>query len=112
MSNLKKIKRKPVFVDIGDNVQRELKFTLNSFAELEEKYGTIQEALDKMESGSISAVRHLLWVGLTSNDDKLTEKQLGNMLTVEDLNDLVIKMNEVMALDLPGNNGATSAGPN
>lgn len=100
MSNVNKVKRAPVYITIGGE-QKQLKYTLNSFAEMEERYGTIDDAMKAMEKGSIKAVRFMLWAGLCHDDDSLTEREVGSKLEVQDLEELAAKMNEVMTSDLP-----------
>lgn len=105
--NVDKVKREPVYVELDK--KRELKFTLNSFAEMEDKFGSVDLALEKMEKGSIKAVRFMLWAGLIHEDDELTEKQVGNMIELQDLQELSDKMNKVMTNDLPAEEQKKSA---
>lgn len=43
---------------------RTLLFDLNAFAELEDKFGSLDQAFQKMQQGSVKATRTLLWAGL------------------------------------------------
>jgi hypothetical protein len=99
MANVNQVKRNPVYVDLDK--QRQLKYTLNSFAEMEDRYGSVDDALKAVEKGKIKAVRFMLWTGLIHEDENLTEKQVGAMIEVQDLDSLSAKMNETMAGDLP-----------
>jgi hypothetical protein len=99
MANVNKVKREPVMVMLDK--ERQLKFTLNSFSEMEERYGSIDDAVAAMEKGSIKAIRFMLWCGLTSDDETLTEKQVGGMIELQDLEELAQKMNQVMGMDMP-----------
>lgn len=101
MANIKKLRREPVIVDIGDGVERRLRYTLNSFALIEEKYGTIDKAMEALKSGSIAAVRFALWAGLVHEDENLSEHYVGNQIDLSDLEDLAEKMNKAMMGDLP-----------
>jgi hypothetical protein len=101
MANIKKLKREPVVVDIGDGVERKLRYTLNSFALIEEKYGTIDKAMEALQSGSVAAVRFALWVGLVHEDENLSEHYVGSQIDLSDLEDLAEKMNKAMMGDLP-----------
>ena len=101
MANIKKLKREPVVVDIGDGIERKLRYTLNSFALIEEKYGTIDKAMEALKSGSIAAVRFALWVGLIHEDENLSEHYVGNQIDLSDLEYLAEKMNKAMIGDLP-----------
>jgi len=97
--NVNKVKREPVEVEL-DKI-RHLKYTLNSFAEMEDKYGSVDVALKAMEKGSIKAVRFMLWIGLIHEDPTLTELEVGAMIEPQDLEELAKKMNQTMGADLP-----------
>ncbi len=101
MANIKKLKREPIVIDIGDGVERTLRYTLNSFALIEEKYGTIDKAMEVLNSGSIAAIRFVLWAGLVHEDENLSEHYVGNQIDLSDLEDLAEKMNKAMMGDLP-----------
>ena len=101
MANIKKLRREPVIVDIGDGVERKLRYTLNSFALIEEKYGTIDKAMEALKSGSIAAIRFVLWAGLIHEDENLSEHYVGSQIDLSDLEDLAEKMNKAMMGDLP-----------
>ena len=101
MANIKKLKREPIVIDIGDGVERKLRYTLNSFALIEEKYGTIDKAMEILKSGSIAAVRFALWAGLIHEDENLSEHYVGSQIDLSDLEDLAEKMNKAMMGDLP-----------
>ena len=101
MANIKKLRREPVVVDIGDGIERRLRYTLNAFALIEEKYGTIDKAMEVLEAGSIAAVRFVLWAGLVHEDENLSEHYVGNQIDLSDLEALAEKMNKAMMGDLP-----------
>jgi hypothetical protein len=101
MANIKKLRREPIVIDIGDGVERTLRYTLNSFALIEEKYGTIDKAMEALQSGSVAAVRFALWAGLIHEDENLSEHYVGNQIDLSDLEDLAEKMNKAMMGDLP-----------
>jgi hypothetical protein len=101
MANIKKLRREPVIVDIGDDVERTLRYTLNSFALIEEKYGTIDKAMEALNSGSVAAIRFVLWAGLIHEDENLSEHYVGSQIDLSDLEDLAEKMNKAMMGDLP-----------
>jgi len=101
MANIKKLRREPVVVDIGDGVERKLRYTLNSFALIEEKYGTVDNAMEVLKSGSVAAIRFVLWAGLVHEDESLSEHYVGSQIDLSDLEDLAEKMNKAMMGDLP-----------
>lgn len=89
MSNVADIKRKAVKITLEDGVERTLKFTLNAMADLEERYGTVQAAFDKLEQGnSMVALRTILWAGLKHEDPTLTELQVGDLIDIANMDQL------------------------
>lgn len=56
----------------------ELKFTVNSVADLEELTG--KSLGDVFQAGEFSAMRSLIWCGLTHSDPKLTMHGAGDIL--------------------------------
>lgn len=89
MANVSDVKPKKRFVDLGDGVEREVTFSLNAMAELEDKYGSIDAAFNKVKSGSIAAVRFLLWTIMHDNDEALTERQVGSMIRLDNLSEVM-----------------------
>lgn len=63
MSNVNKVKRAPVFIEL-DGKQMELKFTLNSFAEMEDRYGTVDAALEQMQKDLLNLLDLCYGLGL------------------------------------------------
>lgn len=99
MSNVATVRNKGVSVDLDK--PRVLKFDLNSFAELEERYGSVDKAMEVLQSGTIKGIRTLLWCGLIHEDEKLTERQVGGMIGIGDLAELSEKLTEAMTGALP-----------
>lgn len=101
MANVKDIKSKPVKITLTDGIERTLRYTLNAMAEMEDKYGTVDAAFAELDKGSIKAVRFILWAGLIHEDPKLTEQQVGNLIDVQYLQDLMNTMGTALDSDLP-----------
>ena len=101
MANIENVRKAPVVIDIGDGIERRLRYTLNAFALIEEKYGTIDKAMEVLEAGSIAAIRFALWAGLVHEDENLSEHYVGDQIDLSDLEALAEKMNEAMMGDLP-----------
>lgn len=99
MSKVSQIRSKAVKVTLDR--ERTLKFTLNSFAELEEKYGTVNEAMAKLEAGSMKASIFMIWAGLVHEDPELTPKQVGDMIEVHLLPELMESITAAMGQDMP-----------
>lgn len=101
MSGLHDAKAKTTKITLNDGVEREIRFTLNAMAEMEERYGSVDAAFEALESNSIKAVRFVLWAGLMHSDENLTEKQVGNLIDIQLMNDIMDTMSEAMQTDLP-----------
>lgn len=102
MSNVNQVKRKAIKVVLSDGKEREIKFTLNAMAELEDKYGSVEEAFKQLESGSIKAIRFMLWATIVSEDDEeLTEKQIGTLIDMQSIGEIMEAMNSASNQDMP-----------
>lgn len=99
MSNLKDVRIKAIPIKLDK--ERHLKFDLNAFAELEEEYGNIEDALKQMEKGSIKALRAILWAGLIHEDENLTPKQVGSLIGLSDLEELAKSLTKAIKGHLP-----------
>ncbi len=112
MSDVKSVRPpKPVeviFYDAnGEPFTKTLVYDLNAFAELEELFGSVDEAMTAMEKGSIKAVRALLWAGLIhahldDNDQPtLKIKEVGKWIQIPMLEGLSKKIEKALKGALP-----------
>lgn len=102
MSNLREAKPRVKTITLKDGVEREIRFTLNAMAEMEDRYGSVDAAFAKLDEGSIKAARFILWAGfLHLEDDSLTERRVGNLIDLELLNEIMESMAEAMGEDMP-----------
>lgn len=109
MSNVKDAKPRMKTITLKDGVEREICFTLNAMAELEDKYGSVDDAFKKLDEGSIKAARFILWAGLLHTEEGLTEQQVGNLIDLDLLNGIMESMSAALGEDMPqdtGNEGA------
>lgn len=100
MSNNIRVVKLPVTLD----KPRNLIYDLNAMIELEEKYGTQRKAIEAITSKKLKAIRTWLWAGLVHEDEFLTEKQVGSMLSGADpevLLDMVSKIMEALSVNMP-----------
>lgn len=111
MSNLHEIKAKTAKITLSDGVERELRFTLNAMAEIEEAYGSVEEAFKALERNSLKAVRCVLWAGLLDSDPTLTVQRVGSLIDIANLQNIVEVMSEAFQSDMP-QGGAAEASPN
>jgi len=102
MSNLRDVKPRVKTITLNDGVERELRFTLNAMAEMEDKYGSVDAAFKKLDEGSIKAARFIMWAGLLHyNDESLTEKQVGDLIDLQSMQQIMQSMSEVLSEDMP-----------
>lgn len=101
MANLNEVRRKAVKITLSDGIERELKYTLNALAELEDKYGSVDKAFKALDTGSIKAVRFVLWAGMIHIEPPLTERQVGNLIDIQQMEEMMGLLNTAMAEDMP-----------
>lgn len=101
MANVKDIKSKAVKITLTDGVERTIKFTLNAMAELEDRYGSVEEAFKQLDNNSIKAVRCILWAGLIHEDPDLTEQQVGNLIDIQYMQELMASLGDAFDADMP-----------
>ena len=101
MANVKDVKSKAGKITLTDGVERTIKFTLNAMAELEDRYGSVDEAFKQLDNNSIKAVRCILWAGLIHEDPDLTEQQVGNLIDIQYMQELMSSLGEAFDADMP-----------
>lgn len=114
MSNLNQVKSKSTPITLSDGVERELKFTLNALAEMEDRYGSVDDAFKALEANSIKAARFVIWAGLLHTEEGLTEQQVGNLIDIQCMENIMKSLNAAVTNDMPKEdeqipNGQTSA---
>jgi hypothetical protein len=92
---------KQIGVTINIDKERHLIFDLNSFCDLEDKYGTIEKALGEMGKGSIKAIRYMLYLGLLNEDESLNEKKVGKLIKIENLGEVMNALKIAIAISAP-----------
>ena len=89
---------------------RGLKFDLNAFAELEDKFGSMDAAFQAMQKGSLKAARTLLWAGLLHEDETLTERKVGGLVTLANLSGIMDSITSALTAAMPDVDEVVSAG--
>lgn len=112
MAQLSDVREKVVTLELGGK-ERTLKFDLNAFAELEERFGSVEEAMRALQQGGMKAIRTILWVGLIHEEVILDEKtgepigynitpyQVGGWIAPRQLPQVSDKLTEAMQLGMP-----------
>ena len=101
MSNVKDVKPRVKTITLNDGVEREIRFTLNAMAELEERYGSVDAAFKALDNGSVKAARVVLWAGLMEAHPDLTEKQVGSLIDVQLMKDIMESVSGALGEDMP-----------
>ena len=77
--------------------KRNIRFTLNALAEIEDSLGVPLSKLSEVELG-VKSVRTMLWAGLIHEDEALTEREVGNMVDFDNLEEVQAKVSEAFAV--------------
>ena len=101
MSNLRDAKPRVKTITLNDGVEREIRFTLNAMAELEDRYGSVDAAFKALDAGSIKAARCVLWAGLLDGDENLTEQQVGKLIDIGLMNQIMEDLGNALGEDMP-----------
>ncbi len=101
MANVNDVRRKAIKVVLSDGIEREIKFTLNTLADLEEKYGSVETAFATLEQGKITSVRYILWAALRNNDESLTEREVGNLIDIASIGEVMSAIEAATSSDMP-----------
>ena len=96
---LRKIKPEKVTIDLDK--KRTIIYDLNAFAELEEQFGTIEEAMKVLESGKLKGIISILWAGLVHEDETLTPKKVGSLIGLNDMQAVADALTKAIASALP-----------
>lgn len=83
-------------VSITLDKKRNLRYTLNSLAEIEDKLGVPLSKMGEIDLG-IKSIRTMLWAGLIHEDVELTETEVGNMVDFSNLEEVQKKVSEAFA---------------
>jgi hypothetical protein len=101
MAKVNDAKRVENTITLTDGVKRKLRFTLNAMAELEDKYGSVDEAFELLEKSNIKALRFILWTGLMSDSPELTEMDVGNLIDIQYMKELMETLGTAFGSDMP-----------
>lgn len=114
-SNLNEVRSDIGAFYIGDfdGKARYIRYDLNSFAEMESRYGSMEEAQKKLESGSMTDIRTILWLGLVWDEVELdpvtgdlirytiSERQVGSWLHTLNMKAILTKLQNAITGALP-----------
>lgn len=99
MGSVRDIRTKLISIQLDK--ERHLKFDLNAFAELEDIYGDINAALEAIQKGSVKAIRAMLWAGLVHEDKSLKIEDVGAMIDMSNINEVVSIISDAISEAMP-----------
>lgn len=101
--NLDNIKERKVPITLNGK-EMHVKFGFEAFALLEDKFGTLEQAMSKLGDGKMSTLCTLLWAGLQDGLEEgeiLTEKQVAKMLELDSLGTVMEVVTKAVNMALP-----------
>ena len=114
-SNLKDVRQDVGAFYIGDfnGKPRYIRYDLNAFAEMEDRFGSMEMAQKRLEGGSMKDVRTILWLGLIWDEVELdpntgdpirftiSEYQVGSWMHTLNMKDIMIRLQSAIQGSLP-----------
>lgn len=94
------LKNKGVKITLS-NKEYNLKFNMNTFCELEEVYGDINKAFEDLQLMKVKAIRALIYSAIKVEDENVTLKSVGDLLSLKDLENLGTLINEALSNSMP-----------
>jgi phosphopantetheine adenylyltransferase len=79
----------------------EIKMDFNVLAELEEVYGSIDQALTDLSNMKIKAIRALVYSIVKVEDETATLKGVGALLNQDFITEILVKVGNVLNNDMP-----------
>ncbi len=80
-------------VDIKLDKKRKLFYDLNALAEIEDALGVKIHEMHTLSLG-MKNIRTILWAGLIHEDAELLEEQVGSMVSVSNIGEVQVKVQE------------------
>ena len=74
---------------------------MNTFYELEEVYVDINKVFEDLENRKIKAIKALIYSAIKAEDESVTLKEVGRMLTLSDMERLGTAINEALIIAMP-----------
>lgn len=110
MSKLSLVKPKTTMLTLGER-EYPLVYDFNAFAELEETFGSVQEAFEKLSSKTpkMGDILSIIKAGLASSEVEVSRKELGSYLTPANLGEVMALLDEAIKIAMPEDNGTNTA---
>lgn len=91
------------FVEIQLDKKRRLRYTMNALAEIEDQLGVPLAELQNVKM-TIKNIRVILWAGLIHEDSELTQEQVGEMVDLNNIEEVQQKIAEAFGTVDKGKN--------
>lgn len=88
-----------------------LSVDFNVVCELEDHYGTFEKAGDALGEGKMADVRFLLYAILRQTDETLTERKVGKMITIQNMNTVMDALGRAMQAGVPESDEKNAESP-
>ncbi|KOA76595.1 hypothetical protein ADU78_05785 [Clostridium botulinum] len=85
--------------------ERKVVYDLNALCSLEEKYGSLDKAIEKVSPKEglpgMKDIRYMFYLGLKNDDETLTEEKVGSLITLNNIYDIIEVIGNAMTGSLP-----------
>jgi hypothetical protein len=101
MANLNEVRQSEAKVTLLDGKEYTIIFNLNTMADIEDRFGTIEAAMVALENNSFKAIRTVLWAGLLNSHPSLTEKEVGGLINLSTMGEMLGVLISAFKKDMP-----------
>lgn len=100
-----------VKIELGDLGERIIRVDFNCLALIEDKLGRPFTKMGNWQELQMKDMRSIAWAALVHEDPKLTERQVGEVLSMSNMNDVVSKFMQAMTIAVGGTTPAETPVP-
>ena len=109
------------YIGVFGGKARYIRYDLNAFAEMEDLFGSMEAAQERLQGGSMKDIRTVLWLGLIWDEvvlDEVTgdpikytlsQYEVGSWLTTMNLQEVMDKLQSAISGSLPDNDGSKTS---
>lgn len=74
---------------------------MNTFCKVKEVYGDINQAFEDLQNRKIKEIRALIYSAIKTEDESIILKEVGKILTLNDMEKLGTAINEALIIAMP-----------
>lgn len=86
-------------LELGGQTRR-LRFDMNAIVALEQRFGRPLEKFADLDA-TVEVIRAMLWAALLHEEPTITEREVGEMVALDQLGDITEAVNEAFLASLP-----------